>query len=345
MTARFASQQEIDNWNSLVITNPDGGNIFQATEFAHTKRSNNWSTRFLVVDNLYILVLQRKIPTLGNFWYVPKGPGINNTDELSKLLPRLREFAAANNVFTVKMESELLATEDNLSFLSKSNLPKSRAVQAANTVIVDISADIDTVVASFSPKTRASIRSAQKADIKIEVVPINDANCKIFYDLMVATINGRSHLRSFDYFKTFWQSHYNAGNGIFIFASVDGEILSMDFIMILGNKATRKDAASSRQHSVRGVSALLEKFAIEYLKTLGVTKYDLYGSPPSDQIKNPNHPYYGFGTFKAGFNANITDYVGCFDLIIKPRSYKIWVKAGERIVHRVYRQRHRDLYY
>ena len=345
MTARFASQQEIENWNSLIIANPDGGTIFQAHEFASMKRANNWTTRYLVVSNVYILVLERKIPTLGAFWYIPKGPGIKNTNELNELLPELREFAKINHVFAVKMESELLATDDNLRYLKQSNLLKSRAVQAANTVIVDISADIDTTVASFSPKTRASIRSAQKADIKIEVVPVNDTNCKIFYDLMVATINGRSHLRSFDYFKTFWQSHFNGGTGIFIFASMDNEILSMDFIMVLGDKATRKDAASSRQHSVRGVSALLEKFAIEHLKTLGVTKYDLYGSPPSDQIKNPNHPYYGFGTFKAGFNSNITDYVGCFDLVIKSRSYKIWVKAGERIAHRIYRQRHHDLYY
>lgn len=345
MTARSANPEEIDNWNNLIIINPDGGNIFQAKEFANIKKNNDWFIKYLVINDIYILVLERKIPLLGAFWYIPKGPGITSTNELKILLPDLRNYAKSKGVFAIKLESELLKTKENSTKIKKLGLAPSRAVQAANTVIVDIAPPIDDIIASFSPKTRASIRSAQKADITTEIAPVTDKNCKLFYKMMTATINGRSHLRDFDYFKTFWQSHYNANSGVFLFAKSDNKILSMDFIMILGTKATRKDAASSRDHSVRGVSALLEKEAIEYLKTRGVTTYDLYGSPPSDQIKNPNHPYYGFGTFKAGFNQNITDFVGCFDLIIKPSAYKIWTKVGERIAHRLHYYKHHDLYY
>lgn len=345
MTARSATPEEIANWNNLIITNPDGGNVFQAKEFAEIKHANNWQPKFLVVNNLYILVLERKIPALGAFWYIPKGPGITSTNELKILLPDLQKYARSCGAFVVRLESELLKTKENLAKIKRLGLNISRPIQAANTVILDISGQIDDIVASFSPKTRASIRSAEKADIITEVAPITDENCRLFYDMMVATIHGRSHLRSYDYFKTFWQSHFNAGTGVFLFAKVDGQVLSTDFIMLLGTKATRKDAASPRDHSIRGVSAFLEKFAIEYLKTRGVTTYDLYGTPPSDQIKNQQHPYYGFGTFKAGFNPNITDYIGGFDLIIKQPFYKIWQKIGERIAHRLYYYQHRDLYY
>jgi lipid II:glycine glycyltransferase (peptidoglycan interpeptide bridge formation enzyme) len=104
MTIRFASQTEIDNWNNLIITNPDGGNIFQAKEFATIKGNNSWEPLYVSTNNLYILVLQRKIPLLGKFWYIPKGPGISSINELKKILPALRDFAKNQGVFTVKLE-------------------------------------------------------------------------------------------------------------------------------------------------------------------------------------------------------------------------------------------------
>lgn len=345
MTVRFANTEEINTWNKLIIANPNGGTIFQSKEFANIKAANNWTPRYIIIKNISIMVLERKIPFLGNFWYISKGPNITSTADLKNMLHDLRIFAKKNNVFTVKIEPELLETPENINNLIKFGLKKSRAIQAANTVVIDIDRPLDDIVASFSSKARGNIRAAQKAGVTTEIVPINDKNCKSFYGMMTATINGRSHVRNFEYFKNFWQTHYNAGTGIFMFAKAEDKVVSMDFIMILGKNAARKDAGSTRDHSIRGASALLELEAIKYLKEIGVTDYDLYGSPPSDQIKNPNHPYYGFGTFKAGFNSQITDYVGCYDLIIKPIAYKFWRKYGERIAHRIYFYQHHDLYY
>lgn len=345
MSVRFASQTEIDKWDDLIITNPDGGDIFQTKEFLQIKQSNNWNPLYVNANNIYISILERKIPSLGNFWYVPKGPGITSTTELDKLLPELRNFAKKHNVFTIKLEPELLNDPDIINHLNKLGLRKSKAVQAANTIIVDISKSMEEITASFSSKTRGNIRAAQKANITTGVVPITDDNCVIFYNMMAKTINGRSHLRKYEYFKKYWQSYYQAGIGLFIFAKSENEIISVDFITIIGTKAARKDAASKRDHPVRGASALLELETIKYLKDKGIKEYDLYGCPPSDQIKNPNHPFYGFGTFKVGFNSHVTDYVGCYDLVLKPLVYKIWEQYGERVARRLHYQKHQDLYY
>jgi len=345
MKARFATQSEINNWNDLILTNPNHGNIFQTKEFAFIKSINNWSSRFVVLENNYLLVLERKIPLLGNFWYVPKGPGITSVKDLEDMLPELKRFAHKHHVFTVKLEPELLETPAITKVLVKNNLQKSLPVQAANTIIIDLSRPIEEIVANFSSKTRGNIRAAVKAGVTTEVVPINNSNCKLFYKMMTQTINGRSHVRSYDYFKTFWETHYRAGTGIFLFAKSGKKVISMDFIMLLGEKAARKDAASTRNHSIRGASALLEMYAIEYLKDRGVKEYDLYGSPPANQIKNPQHPYYGFGTFKAGFNSKVTDYIGCYDMVINVSAYRIWRMYGERVVHKIYSLKYHDLFY
>lgn len=345
MSIRFATNEEIDSWNKLVISNPDKGNIFQTYEFAKIKGKNRWTPRFIVIDSIYIMVLERKIPNLGYYWYIPKGPGINSVNGLKKILPIITIFAKQNKVFAVKLEPELIYNAELVKSLKKSGLILCKGIQAANTVLIDITDSIDDIITRFSSKTRYNIRSAKKTEIKMQSVPINNKNCKLFYDMMVSTINGRSPLRNYDYFKDYWQSHDKAGTGAFLFASCEGKIISTDFITYLGHKAYRKDAASDHSSSVRGASALLEVYAIEFLKRKGVTVYDLYGAPPSDQIKNTNHPFYGFGTFKAGFNPNITDYIGSLDLVIKPIAYKIWAKAGERLARRIYRSIYHDIFY
>lgn len=346
MTIRFASNEEIENWDKYLITNPDGGNILQAKAFSDIKAGFHWTPRFIVVDNLYISVLERKVPILGNYWYVPKGPGVKTAEELGRILPPIKNFGKENGVFLIKFEPELINSKENIAAIKESGLIKNGEIQAAaNTVIVDTSGDIEEIFNSFSPKTRANIRAAQKTDIKSELVPVSDENCKIFYEMMINRKTGQSFIRNFAYYKNYWQSHEKAGTGFFMFAKSGNEVVSTNFITILGNKAVRKDSASSRDHPIRGASAYLELETIKYLKEKGVTNYDLFGCPPSDQIKNPNHPFYGFGVFKTGFNQNVTDYVGCCDLAIKPIAYKFWDKFGEKITRKLYLKKHHDFYY
>lgn len=345
MNIRFASNKEIDNWNKLVISNPDKGNIFQTKEFGKVKTMCRWKQRFIIVNNIYIMVLERKIPIFGYYWYIPKGPGVSSVTELIKILPAITSFAQKNKVFTVKLEPELIYDQKTIQQLKKTGLTHGKGIQAANTALIDISKPVEDIVASFSSKTKYNIRAAKKAKIKMYTAPINDSNCRIFFDMMVKTINGRSPLRGYEYFKNYWQLHDKAGTGAFLFASFDNKIISTDFITFIGQKAYRKDAASDHSTSVRGASALLEVYAIEFLKEKDVTIYDLYGTPPSDQIKNQDHPFYGFGTFKAGFNSNITDYIGSLDLAVRPLAYKIWAKIGERLARRVYRLIFHETYY
>ena len=347
MKIRFANNDEVLNWNHLILTNPDGGNLFQAKQFADLKVANNWQTKFLVVDDLYSLVLERQIPLLGKFWYMPKGPGITNVSSIQKFVTAIKKFARQNSVFLVRIEPEILANDENIKALAKLDLPTFRGIQAANTVVVDISGTLDEIVAKFTSKTRGNIRAAQKAGVTTEVVPVDEKNCATFYNMMTKTINGRSHVRPYEYFKQYWQSYAQTGNGIFMFAyDESGQVQSVDYINILGTKATRKDAGSVRDHSVRGASALLELEAIKYLKEQGITTYDLYGAPPSDRLKDPSHPFYGFGTFKAGFNREqVTDYIGCRDIVTKPLAYRIWATIGERVAHRLFRYQNHDLYY
>jgi len=345
MNARFASQDEIAIWDSLIALNPNGGNIFQVKAFAEIKGSNLWTPRFILIENIYMSVLERTVSPIGKFWYSPKGPGISDIEDIKKIIPGLKKLARDNGVFAVRIEPELIENSSNKAELRKIGLVNSTGIQAANTIIIDVSRPIEDVIDSFTSKTRYNIRQAEKANLEFKIEPATDEICKIFYKLMSDAVAGRSFLRPFDYHKNIWQQYEKSGAGFFMFAYKDGAVQAADFIMLNGINAARKDAGSDREHSIRGASALLEVEVIKKLQTMGVKNYDLYGSPPSSRIKDSTHPYYGFGTFKSGFNENVTDYVGCEDLVIKPLAYKYWIKLGERLAHRLHRKKHGDRYY
>lgn len=345
MNARFALDDEITIWDDLISLNPNGGQVFQLKAFAELKQNSHWTPRYVLVDRIYCLFLERTVPSIGKFWYAPKGPGITDTTELKKFVAELKPLAKSHDVFAIRLEPELIDTESNQKELNALGLVRQKGIQAENTIIIDINRPIDQVVSSFNGKTRYNIRQAEKENLTIKIVETSDENCKTFYKLMSETIAGRSYVRPLGYFKKFWQSYSSSGAGFFMFCYKKSELQAIDFIMISGIKATRKDAGSNREHSIRGATALLEVEVIKELQNRGVKYYDLYGSPPANRLKDPTHPYYGFGSFKAGFNEKVTDYVGCQDIIIKPLAYKYWVRFGERLAHRLHRTKYGDRYY
>jgi lipid II:glycine glycyltransferase (peptidoglycan interpeptide bridge formation enzyme) len=346
MTTRFATPDEVDRWNTIISGNPDGGNVMQGREFAEQKRATGWTPVYLIADGVAITVLQKTVAPLGRYWYVPKGPGVNDTASFVTLLPALKTFAAARKVFGIKIDPELDSGPTVSAALEAAGLIRVANVQPnVSTVILDISGDLGDIEASFGSKTRYNIRAARKAGVETRVVEADAGNCAIFYRLLAETAEGSFSIRSEQYYTEFWQRHARAQAGAFLFAYVDGEVVSADFIMVLGAKASRKDAASTRKRTVRGASALLEVAAIEWLKTRGVTEYDLCGAPPSSEAKNKDHEHYGIGMFKTGFNPTITDFVGTFDLPVKPIQHRAWLRIGERATLKVHRMRHHESWY
>ena len=115
--------------------------------------------------------------------------------------------------------------------------------------------------------------------------------------------------------------------------------------MYLGEKGTYKDGASIRKRNAYGASHLLQWEIIKWMKANNVTSYDLCGVPPSDKILDESHPHYGLGRFKTSFNKQVTDYIGAYDLVVKPISYKLWARIGERATLRLHSARFGEYWY
>lgn len=334
MSIRYATNEEIQNWDKHLANNPDGGNVFQATEMADAKRQNGWLPRYLIADNIAITVLEKHVLFLGKFWYLPKGPGITAEAELLPLIDELKSFAHAKGIFIVKIEPEILESEDTKNAIMETGLIPARAVQPnVSTVIIDTAPDLDEIMASFNQKGRNALRRAEREGVTTRPVEVNDANMQTMYELLAKTAAGRfdSSLRNFSYYKKFWQNYAKSGHGSLFFAEYEGRVIAGAFCMYLGQKGLYKDGASLREKVVYGASHLLQWEVIKWMKEHGVTTYDLCGSPHSTEINDTNNPFHGIGRFKTSFNKHVTDYVGCYDIVIRPRAYKLWKSYGQRI--------------
>lgn len=340
--------EQMNDWDVQLAANPDGGSVFQAAELAETKRLGGWEPLYQTYDGMAVTVLQKQVWGLGNFWYIPKGPGVAAVDQLHKLLPHLQQSARTSGVFAIKIEPELIKSTAVANQLVGLGLVASRAIQPnSSTVLVDLQPSEADLLAGFSQKARHAINRAVRDGVSVQAVPFTDQNAKIMYDLLVQTAQGRFEgaIRSYDYYHQFWHNFYATGRGSLFFAYSGGQVVSAAFAMYLGRKSTYKDGASVRDKQVYGASHLLQWEVMRWMKARGCVQHDLCGAPPSDRADDPTHPHHGIGRFKTSFNKHITDYVGGYDLPISPLRYKLWVAFGERLTLRSYATRHHQNWY
>lgn len=346
MTTRLATDEEITKWDELIIQNPDGGNVFQSAKLAKTKRANGWTPRYIFIDSLAVTVLEKPVLLHGKFWYLPKGPGVTDSNALLPLLPELKAFAAKQGVFAVKIEPEVLDSDETTAQLLEAGLIKTTPVQPNNsTVVIDLSPSLDDIMAAFNQKGRHAIHRAERDGVTAQRVELTDTAMRIMFALLSETAAGRfeSSLRSYEYYKGFWQNFTQDGHGALFFAYLDGKVVAAAYSMYLGKKGLYKDGASVREKTAYGASHRLQWEIIKWMKARGVESYDLCGAPHSSRIDDPTHPFHGVGKFKTSFNKHVTDYIGCYDLIVKPSAYKLWQKIGQRLtISLTYRIKHRQ---
>ncbi|HVE80541.1 MAG TPA: peptidoglycan bridge formation glycyltransferase FemA/FemB family protein [Candidatus Dormibacteraeota bacterium] len=322
---REATAEELAKWNELVAANPDGGNVLQARAFGEVKSRHGWQAKHLVFENIAILALQREILGLGKFWYIPKGPGVKDTVQLQRLAAKLKKTDA----FAVRIDPEI--KKGGVVGSGFERAPHDIQYNIA-TVIVDLAPSEDEILASFKQKTRYNIRLAEKKGVKVETVETNPESIKQMYSLMQSTQRRAGfYLRDKAYFTDFWQLHANSGTGQMFFASYEGKVLAGAFVTYLGSAALYKDGGSVREHSELQAPYLLQWEITKWLKARSVKEYDLHGTPPADQIDNPNHPLSGLARFKTGFNPSISEFIGTYDLVLNTASYRLWRAFGERL--------------
>jgi lipid II:glycine glycyltransferase (peptidoglycan interpeptide bridge formation enzyme) len=328
-----ASDEQMKQWDELVAVNPDAGNVLQLKAFADTKERHGWTPKYFILGKTALLVLSRQIPRLGEFWYVPKGPGVADRTGLKAFAGMARDLPGPKP-FAIRIDPEILATAASLKQLEGYGYVTSpRNIQYnVSTVVVRLDQAEDVVLGSFKQKTRYNVRLAAKKGVTVEAVATDQTAIDTMYHLTeVTTRRAGVYLRDKQYFSDFWKLHADSGHGQMFFAKYEGQILAGAFVTYVGHKALYKDGGSVREHPEVQAPYALQWEVMRWLMQHGVTEYDLHGTPPADRIEDPTHPLAGLARFKTGFQPEVTEYIGTFDLPLDEGRYQIWRRIGERL--------------
>lgn len=338
MSVRYANENEILNWDSLILLNPDGGNFLQGLVFSEIKSLSGWKSHKIICSYCAVSVLEKTIIGLGKIWYVPKGPGISDFQKLKTTLEELKVLARQKKVFLIKIEPEIIKNNENINKMRSIGISSGSIQPNNSTVYIKIEKNTDQMLTKLSQKTRHAINRARRDGIKVKELEINKTNSKIMLALMKETMqNKKALLRADEYYKTFWKYYYKKNQGKLFIAYDNNRPIAGAFVILFGNKATYKDGGSLKEKTIYGASHALQWHIIEWLSKNKFINYDLCGTPASDKIEDKLHPYYGIGQFKTSFNKEVIDYVGVYDIPIVSKKYKIWIKFISKITNYYYK--------
>ncbi len=352
---RFATDSELKNWNKLVAKNPDEGHILQTYEWGEYKNQYKWRPLRLIFesgsDKIAVTLLAKNVRGMGRVYYCPKGPGLFADFKPTVANQKLfRTFTREVKRFLNKqdkkgliliIEPEVLRDSIDLTRFGYDKFR--RDIQHTATILVDINKSPEDLLSSFKQKTRYNINLAKRRNVAIENRPPDKNMVDLMYKLMQATQKRAGFfLRPKEAFATYWQSFANAGMAQFLVATHEKDDLAAEFVMIFNNRAYYKEGGSFEiKRNLMG-SYLLRYEAMLWAHEHGAKLYDLMGVPPHDKM-TPAHPFFSLYQFKAGFSPEVTEFVGCYNLVLNPRA-RVWLKT-ERYYNAIYSRIKKNLYY
>ena len=281
-----------------------------------------------LVDGFTLTI--HKVPkTKFTIGYLPKGNAPSK-----EVIAELNKIGREQNCIFIQLKPNVVNGSHSMvgTNLSRSFHP----LFTQYTFVLDISKNEEELLKSFHPKTRYNIKVAQKHNVTVKEETSDEA-FKKYLRLTEETTNRQqffAHTPS--YHTKMWETLGNKTGGLsaHLFTATykpEGqkeEMLASWILFVFKNFLYYPYGASSSKYRNVMASNLIMWEAIRFGKKMGLTYFDMWGAlGPNPATKDP---WYGFHKFKEGYGATHTEFVGSFDLVIKPipyRFYKIADKA------------------
>lgn len=299
----------------------------QSKKWADIK--GDWKNEIIVVrdekgkikGSLSILI--RKIPYFKTtLMYAPRGPICNQNDEetFCELIKEADNLAKKYNAFILKMDPDILQTNEDFKNISKRNGFKiagkiknaTRLLQPRFVFRLNIKGKTEEeVFNSFHSKTRYNIRLATKKGITIREGTKEDL--KTFKKIMDVTGERDGfYIRSKEYFELIYDNMM-PNNIKLVFADYKGEAIACVMNILYGNKQWYLYGGSLNKHRNLMPNYLLQWEMIKRAIQDKCDIYDFRGICATDK----EHKNEGLYRFKKGFNAELVEFMEIYKIYNK----------------------------
>jgi lipid II:glycine glycyltransferase (peptidoglycan interpeptide bridge formation enzyme) len=321
---------EAQTWDDFVAAHPHG-NVLQTTRWGRLKDGFGWEWELVALGEGGeiaggAVILYRRLPlNLGALAYLPRGPVVDWSDRdlAAAVVDTVEGAARERGTWALWAEPELADGEGARELLRDLGLREGEeTIQPPRTIVVDIDADEDEILARMKSKTRYNIRLSGRKGVTVRRGDLDDLGT--LYALMEETgernefgIHSRAYYRRA--LELFVPEH-----GALLLAEVEGEAVAAIIVFALGEKAWYFYGASSSRHRKKMPTYALQWAAVQWAKGRGCTGYDLWGVPDYDEealeenFLERSEGLWGVYRFKRGFGGDVMRFVGLWERPLHP---------------------------
>ncbi len=193
------------------------------------------------------------------------------------------------------------------------------------TLYLDLTKDIDVLLAEMKPKGRYNIRLAQRHGVKVEQDNSRVAVGKFYAIMKEVSVRDDFVLEPFTFFENLAAVLTERGCLRFLFAEHEGDLLGTLMMVTYGSRATYLyGGVSNQKRNLMGGYAL-QWTAITAAKSEGCSVYDFYGFDP---FRSADHPYARFSQFKSQFGGDVRRFIGAHDLIFTEKLVDAFIQIA-----------------
>ena len=312
------------------------GHLLQSWAWGELKSHFGWIPERVQVDGAAVQILFRRLPLGKTIAYIPKGPPVdwNSAEQCHALFTAIHAAAKKRRAIFLKVEPDVVCQPDTPQataaghILSQCGFTPADTIQPQNSVVVDIRADDDSILAAMKQKTRYNIRLAQRKGVTTRQG--SEADLPVFYDLS-------SQTAARDGFGIHSEHYYENAYRLFaphhcalLLAEFEGEPLAGLMAFCFGQTAYYFYGASSNTHRNLMATYLIQWAAIQWAKNQGCTTYDLWGIPTADvgtleaEFSNRNDGLWRVYRFKRGFGGHVVKSIGAYDYVYHLPLYRLY---------------------
>jgi peptidoglycan pentaglycine glycine transferase (the first glycine) len=320
-------------WDTFVLNHPRG-HFLQLSAWGEQKAAYEWSyDRVALFDAEHIIagaqILFRPLPfKLGTLAYIPYGAYVTDASQWNMLWQAIHSCAKAHGAAFLKWEPGFFF-EDNPSQWGFTESPQ--RIQPPRTVMIDVTADDETIQSRMNQGTRRNIRKAYKNDIRYyEASP---ADLPKFTQLM--TVTGERNefgVHEPAYYELMYRL-FIPDHAALILAEHEGDILAANFVISVGKTAVYLEGASSNEKRDLMAAFGVQWEAIQWAKKRGCTYYDMWGVPDENpeileaQFQDRSDGLWGVYRFKRGWGGEVIRSAGAWDYVYNRIIYTAYKTA------------------
>lgn len=341
---------DCDQWNDWVLGRRMGS-LLQSYDWGEFKARFGWRpVRIAVVRDGQIAggvqLLLRRLP-LGTVAYAPRGPVVDYSDGavVDTLLAEIHRVARAHGAIFVKIEPEVRSSPSLEAALIQRGFTIGGTVQPRSTILIDLTADLETLGNQLNGKTRYNIGLAGRRGVTVRHGSGGDV--QDFYRLLQETSRRSGFpIHSLGYYQALWTTLERAGMVRILLAVHEQRPLAAAMIFLAGRRAYYLYGASSAEHRNLKPNDLLQWECIKYAKSQGCISYDLWGIPDAvgealEQGLEPElngsgkengqaRTMWGVYNFKRGFGGRVIRYAGAYDYVYSRPRYWLYLAGISR---------------